>query len=89
MGPPLRCPALPLQVMNHADTAYAFGIIDGVQRIRATTMQLEIAQLLWAGDVRLHPNALAPSQRACLLAICQQQRQTGRAFRQHHLLATG
>jgi vitellogenic carboxypeptidase-like protein len=39
------------QVMAHADTAYFMGWIDPRQRLRAMTMQLEIVQLITAGEL--------------------------------------
>ena len=56
----LRCesdrrhvPAL-AQVLQHADVAFFFGMIDTQQRIDAMTMQLQISQLIADGAQSLH-----------------------------------
>lgn len=41
--------AVAMQVLQHADVAFFFGIIDTQQRIEAMTMQLLVAQLIAEG----------------------------------------
>jgi hypothetical protein len=44
------------QVLQHADVAFFFGMIDTQQRIDAMTMQLLISQLIADGANTLDPN---------------------------------